>query len=400
MQLGFCQLRRWLQPGIRHVGCGNPLGIRAPEEAGGSKVGSPEVVTTVDAFIAAKLESEGLEFNELADKRTLIRRLAYDLTGLPPTYDEVQAFLDDASPDAYSKLVERLLASPAYGERWTRHWLDVARYSDTKGIFRRGRYSFSHTYQDYVIEAFNSDKPYDEFVLEQIAADQLEDGDDEKALAAMGFLTLGRTFFGRKDFIIDDQIDVVTRGLQGLTVGCARCHDHKSDPIPTADYYSLHGIFNSSQDAPALPVISMPESQSEYESYLDARAEVEARIEKKTVETVEKFLKEERSLAGNYLNAVQEGRTIEDEEDFKVFAGSQDVRPEILKLWIDYLGNEANRDHPVLTDWFQEYESGDRSIGKAVYNDFGCAVEGESEDTKILAFFMNQILRLIQIELK
>ena len=236
------------------------------------KVGSPEVANTVDTFIAAKLESEGLEFNKLADKRTLIRRLTYDLTGLPPTYDEVQAFLDDASPDAYSKLVERLLASPAYGERWTRHWLDVARYSDTKGIFRRGRYAFSHTYRDYVIDAFNGDKPYDEFVLEQIAADQLEDRDDEKSLAAMGFLTLGRTFFGRKDFIIDDQIDVVTRGLQGLTVSSLAATTTSRIRSPTADYYSLHGIFNSSQDAPALPVISMPESQSDYESYLEARA--------------------------------------------------------------------------------------------------------------------------------
>ena len=352
------------------------------------ELSSPEVANTVDGFIAAKLESEGLEFNKLADKRTLIRRLTYDLTGLPPTHEEVQAFLDDASPDAYSKLVERLLASPAYGERWARHWLDVARYSDTKGIFRRGRYAFSHTYRDYVIDAFNSDKPYDEFVLEQIAADKLEDRDDEKALAAMGLLTLGRTFFGRKDFIIDDQIDVVTRGLQGLTVSCARCHDHKSDPIPTADYYSLHGIFNSSQDAPALPVISMPESQSDYEGYLEGRAEVEARIEKKTVETVDKFLNEERSLIGNYLNAVQEGRFIEDEEDFKVFAGSHDVRPEILELWISYLENEANREHPVLKDWFQDYDKGNREIGIAVYNDrFGCAAEGEHDDPQVMAFF-------------
>ena len=352
------------------------------------KVVGLEMATPVDAFIASKLEAEGLSFNELADKRSLIRRLTYDLTGLPPTYEEAQAFLNDESPDAYTNLVERLLASPAYGERWTRHWLDVARYSDTKGIFRRGRYSFSHTYRDYVIDAFNSDKPYDEFILEQIAADQLEEKEGEKALAAMGVLTLGRTFFGRKDFIIDDQIDVVTRGLQGLTVSCARCHDHKFDPIPTADYYSLHGIFNSSQDAPALPVISMPEDQADYESYLEARAEIEERIEKKTVETVDDFLKEERSLAGNYLNAVREGRTIDDEEDFKVFAGSHDVRPEILKLWIEYLDKESNRAHPVLKAWFQKYEEGDRAVRIAVYNDrFGCAAEGESDDPEILAFF-------------
>ena len=349
-----------------------------------------EAATSVDAFIAVKLEAKGLTFNNQADKRTLIRRLTYDLTGLPPTYEEVQAFLNDDSPNAYADLVERLLASTAYGERWTRHWLDVARYSDTKGIFRRGRYAFSHTYRDYVIDAFNNDKPYDEFILEQIAADQLEEREGEKALAAMGFLTLGRTFFGRKDFIIDDQIDVVTRGLQGLTVSCARCHDHKSDPVPTADYYSLHGIFNSSQDAPALPVISLPDDQSQYESYFDARAKVEARIEEKTVETVDNFLMEERSLAGNYLNAVREGRTIEDEEAFKVFAGSHDVRPEILKLWIEYLDNEANREHPVLQIWFQKYEDGDRDIGKAVYNDrFGCAAEGESDDPEILAFFQS-----------
>ncbi len=216
----------------------------------GAEVGLP-----VDAFVIDKLKEKGLELNPAADRRTLIRRLTYDLTGLPPTFEDVQSFVNDTSPDAYERLVESLLESPAYGERWARHWLDVARYADTKGIFRRGRYSFSYTYRDYVIRALNEDKPYNRFIMEQLAADQLELDGNQDDLAAMGFLTLGRTFFGRKDYIIDDQIDVVTRGLQALTVSCARCHDHKSDPIPTADYYSLHGVFNSSRDAKELPVI-------------------------------------------------------------------------------------------------------------------------------------------------
>ncbi len=351
-------------------------------------VASERIATPVDAFVVAQLEKRGMSLNPSADKRTLIRRLTYDLTGLPPTYEAVQRFWNDEEPDAYERLVERLLGSPAYGERWARHWLDVARYSDTKGIFRRGRYSFSHTYRDYVIDAFNEDKPYNEFVIEQIAADQLELAEDAEALAATGFLTLGRTFFGRKDYIIDDQIDVVTRGLQGLTVSCARCHDHKFDPIPTADYYSLHGIFNSSKDADALPIIRAPENRKDHNDYLQAKAAIEAKIEEATVKVVDNFLLEERSLAGNYLNAVDEGRSIEDEEDFKVFAGSQGVRPEILRLWIAYLEDESNREHPVLKSWFQEYLRGNRDIGVAVYNDrFGCATSGESDDPQILGFF-------------
>jgi len=351
-------------------------------------VASEKVATPVDAFVLEELEKRGLSLNPTADKRTLIRRLFYDLTGLPPTYDEVQSFVNSEEPDAYERWVERLLDSPAYGERWARHWLDVARYSDTKGIFRRGRYSFSHTYRDYVIDAFNSDKPYDQFILEQIAADQLDLDEDTTTLAATGFLTLGRTFFGRKDYIIDDQIDVVTRGLQGLTVSCARCHDHKFDPIPTADYYSLHGIFNSSKDADALPIIRVPGNQGDLEDYLEAKAAIEAKIEEATIKVVDNFILEERSLAGNYLNAVDEGRSIEDEEDFKVFAGSHGVRPEILHLWIEYLEDDSNRDHPVLETWFQKYEQGNRDIGVAVYNDrFGCAASGESDDPQILRFF-------------
>ena len=195
----------------------------------------------------AGLEAKGLAPSPPADRRTLIRRVTYDLTGLPPTPEEVEAFVADTDPDAYAKLVDRLLASPHYGEQWGRHWLDVARYSDTKGyVYAREERFFVHAwaYRDWVVQAFNDDLPYDRFLLAQIAADQAAP-DDRSALAAMGFLTLGRRFLGVTHDIIDDRIDVVTRGTMGLTVACARCHDHKYDPIPTADYYSLYGVFQN-----------------------------------------------------------------------------------------------------------------------------------------------------------
>jgi hypothetical protein len=217
------------------------------------------VQSPVDNFVLARLEGVGLHPNPIADKRTLIRRVTFDLIGLPPSEPEIQRFVADDSPDAYDKVVERLLASPQYGERWARYWLDVARYSDTKGDPpKRNDPRFPHawTYRDYVINAFNTDKPYNQFILEQLAADRLvvEDEDRAKAkhqeppidrsvLAALGFLTLGNQFDGRRDDVIADQIDVTTKAFLGLTVACARCHDHKFDPIPTKDYYSLYGVF-------------------------------------------------------------------------------------------------------------------------------------------------------------
>jgi hypothetical protein len=222
--------------------------------------------SAVDNFVLARLESVGLHPNPLADKRTLIRRVTFDLTGLPPSESEMQRFLADESPEAYAKVVDRLLASPAYGERWARHWLDVARYSDTKGDAPRRndpRYPHAWTYRDYVIDAFNTDKPFDRFILEQLAADRLvveqenqararkeEPPEDRTVLAALGFLTLGNQFDGRRDDVIADQIEVTTKAFLGLTVACARCHDHKFDPIPTKDYYSLYGVFANSVEPP------------------------------------------------------------------------------------------------------------------------------------------------------
>ena len=195
------------------------------------------VQNPVDQFVLKRLEEAGHQFAKPADRLSLIRRAYDDLIGLPPSYEEVQAFEKDTSPNAFEKVVEELLARKEYGQRWGRHWLDVARYADTKGPIDGGeqRYAFAHTYRDYVIDAFNDDKPFDRFVLEQIAADKLQLDPHDPALAAMGFLTLGNKHYERIHEIMDDRIDVVGRGLMGLTMGCARCHTHKFDPIPTAD---------------------------------------------------------------------------------------------------------------------------------------------------------------------
>ena len=217
--------------------------------------------TPIDNFVLAKLDANGMTPNSPADRSTLIRRVTFDLIGLPPTEKEIEDFLTDMQPDAYARVVDRLLASPHYGERWARYWLDVARYADTKGEPPKQkevdpRFPFAWTYRDYVIDAFNHDKPYNQFIVEQLAADRLIAADiakekaknteppvDQSALAALGFLTLGPQFEGRMDDIIGDRIDVTTKAFLGLTVACARCHDHKFDPIPTKDYYSLYGVF-------------------------------------------------------------------------------------------------------------------------------------------------------------
>ena len=213
----------------------------------------------IDRFVLAKLEASGLTPSPPADRRTLLRRTYYDLIGLPPTVEEVEAFERDRADDAFAQVVDRLLASPQYGERWGRHWLDVARYADTKdGVLMFGDdrvRPYAYTYRDYVIRAFNSDIPFDRFILDQLAADVVAPKTEPWRLAAMGFLTLGRTFDNNIHDQIDDRIDTVCRGLLGLTVACARCHDHKYDAISAADYYSLYGVFASTEAPMELPFI-------------------------------------------------------------------------------------------------------------------------------------------------
>jgi hypothetical protein len=312
------------------------------------------VQTPVDAFVLAKLEARGWSPAPAADRRTLLRRLAYDLTGLPPSFAEVETFQRDRSPDAVATQVERLLASPHYGERWARHWLDVARYADTKGyVFQEERrYAFSHTYRDYVIRAFNDDKPYDQFLVEQIAADHLVTGEDRSALAALGFLTLGRRFLNNPDDIIDDRIDVVCRGTMALTVGCARCHDHKFDPIPIQDYYGLHGVFASSEEPAEKPLLGPLRETRAYAEYLAARAGIEAEVAEVRRREVAKYLGDERGRVADYLLAAQAAWALPAGTSLASFAGERKVVPVFLDRWLAFLKARQAAGDPVLRPWF------------------------------------------------
>ncbi len=211
------------------------------------------VMSPIDAFVLAKLEAKGLTPTPAADARTLIRRVYFDLIGLPPSPEEVEAFVKAAAGakrgEALANIVDRLLASPRYGERWARHWLDVARYADSNGMDENLVFGNAWRYRDYVIDAFNRDVPYDQFVREQIAGDLLK----EPKLQATGFLCIGPKMLAEDDpvkmemDIIDEQLDTLGRAFLGMTFGCARCHDHKYDPISAADYYALAGIFKSTK---------------------------------------------------------------------------------------------------------------------------------------------------------
>ena len=301
------------------------------------------VKTDIDRFILAKLEHNGLRPAPPADKRTLIRRATLNLLGLPPTPEEVAAFERDNSSTAFSNVVERLLASPRYGERWGRHWLDVARYSDTKGyVYAREERHFVHAfaYRDWVIRAFNEDLPYDRFLLLQIAADQLVPADSPE-LAAMGFVTGGRRFIGVTHDIIDDRIDVVTRGAMALTVQCARCHDHKFDPIPTRDYYSLYGVFHGCDDrlVPLAPVEDA-ELAKRRQKFADMMA-------KRREEAAARL----RSRVAVYLTAQLEMSKYP-EEGFDQILGPDDLIPASVRRWRDFLRTSRSAAHPILAPWF------------------------------------------------
>jgi hypothetical protein len=268
------------------------------------------VQTPIDNFVLAELEKKGWSLAPAADRRTFLRRVTLDLIGLPPTPAEIDAFVADTAPDAFEKVIDRLLASPHYGERWGRHWLDVARYADTKGyVFTdERRYAYSYTYRDYVVKALNDDLPYNQFILEQLAADRLlaeakaaGNNPDARSLAAMGYLTLGRRFLNNSHDIIDDRIDVTTRGFLALTVACARCHDHKYDPIPTKDYYSLYGVFASSAEPKELPLLGEPEQTPEYLAF---KKELETR-EKAVAEFSEKYKDELKANNRKYRDELK-----------------------------------------------------------------------------------------------
>ena len=269
-----------------------------------------QALTPIDRFLLARLEQRGLPLAPQATKRQLIRRVTFDLTGLPPKPEDIRAFLEDRSPDAFSTVVERLLQSPHYGERWGRHWLDVVRYADTAGETADYPIPLAWRYRNYVIDAFNSDKPYDQFLREQIAGDILARAEPRERYlelaTATGFLAISRRFgFGIEQYhylTIQDTIDTTGQAILGLSIGCARCHDHKYDPINEADYYGWYGIFESTH-------YSLPgdEKTKKERQFVPAIPAPEAHVAKEAFDTETKALaaeidlltKERESLGGN-----------------------------------------------------------------------------------------------------
>src|SRR5579872_4689979 len=250
------------------------------------------VKNDVDAFILAKLEEKNLTPAPPADRVTLIRRATLDLTGLLPTPEEVQAFTADTSSDAFAKVVDRLLASPRYGERWARHWLDLARYADSEGFKSDETRPNIWRYRDYVIDSFNKDKPYDRFMKEQIAGDELYPN-DPAALIATGFNrhfpdeSNARNLMQRRQELLDDITDTVSATFIGMTYGCARCHDHKFDPILQRDYYRLQAFFANTRIEDHAALISGPKRREWEEQHAawdaktkDLRTEMEKLAEK------------------------------------------------------------------------------------------------------------------------
>jgi Protein of unknown function (DUF1549)/Protein of unknown function (DUF1553)/Planctomycete cytochrome C len=314
----------------------------------------------IDRFVLARLEKEGLTPVRAADKRTLIRRATLDLIGLPPTIDEIEAFEKDDSPAAFAKVVDRLLASPRYGETWGRMWLDVARYGedDYRSLDPKRRgfnpYPNAYLYRDWVIKAFNDDLPYDQFVRAQLAGDLIADATARaRTLPALGFLGLGPWFYDNGAVEITraderhDRVDVVSRGFLGLTVGCARCHDHKYDPIPTTDYYSLSGVFLNTtyHEYPLVP-----------KSVVDEYTQQDKQIEKKE-KLLEEFTKTESTQLAETL-ALQASKymvaawkvTGEPKEEIPKIVDAEKLDYELFDRWLKFLAKPP-RFYPYLAKW-------------------------------------------------
>jgi hypothetical protein len=309
--------------------------------------------TDIDRFIVHRLKTAGMQLSPPVDKRRWLRRASYDLHGLPPTDEEMDSFLSDDSSDAFSKVIDRLLDSPRYGQRWGRYWLDIARYADTHGGAAIGftRFPFSYTYRDYVIDAFNRDVPYDRMIHEQLAADQLGLAETDPSLAGLGFLTVGMQYRSRHD-LIDDQIDVVSRGLMGLTVACARCHDHKYDPIPTAEYYALYATLASSRAPRELPTVGEPSDSDSYRTYQSELARRQRTTDDMGRDQIAVMQSRLRAQVGLYLRELVKGTPEQDVSAAFLSYRTDDVRPLVLNRWREYLRTMAD-DDPVFGPWVQ-----------------------------------------------
>jgi cytochrome c553 len=307
----------------------------------------------IDRFIAAGLTTAGLAPSPPAAPRDLVRRLFFDLTGLPPAADDVDAFCANPSEEAYRALVERLLASREHAEHWARKWLDLARYADTMGYAfdnQSSLYPFAWTYRDWVVRSLHADLPYDRFVTLQLAADKVAPPVPREDLAALGFLTVGRTFLGNGYDIIDDRIDLVTRGLMGLTAACARCHDHKYEPISAADYYALYGIFASCTIPEELPTIGDPPPGPESEAFAKKLGELQQAVTDYEAAVQVRAVRDGVAHAADYFS-----------ETARPAARAADRRPprmadgyELEQLLIDRLAQltaKAAATDPILGPW-------------------------------------------------
>ncbi len=322
----------------------------------------------IDAFILAKLEGKNLQPAPPADKVTLLRRATFDLTGLPPTEAEIRSFLEDNSPDAFARVVDRLLNSPRYGERWGRHWMDVARYADSTGADEDHRYPYAWRYRDYVIESFNRDTSYDRFVREQVAGDLLpaeKAGEvNVRGIVATGFLALGPKLIAEQDKVkmfydlVDEEIDTLSRGFLGLTVACARCHDHKFDPISTKDYYSLASIFASSKQlanveahvselyfAPLVP----KDVADRYEAHQTKIKDVQKQIGELLAEEGAHYRDALAPRMAEYMLAA--GRVYRDGETAEKAAAEKHLDKAIVEKWAAYLKPVAER-RAHLEPWY------------------------------------------------
>ena len=323
--------------------------LRRPSMSEGEMTPHP-----VDYLLQQKLAERAWNPGPRADERTLVKRAYFTLLGLQPTWEELQAYLNDSNPDRWERLIDDLLSRPQYGERWARHWLDVARYADTQGYaFAQDRnYPHAYTYRDYVIKALNDDLPYDEFVRHQLAADQMELGDDLTPLAALGFITVGRRFIDYND-TLDDRIDVVTRGLLGLTVSCARCHDHKYDAVSTSDYYALHGVMSSSPDADIKPPIG-PRAQVEaLQSHEQRQRDLQRELDEFRNQHMAAIKQHTIDRLPDYFAAVYQppdGMNLKNKD--RVSLAGDDLRPEMVRRWkerLDRLGRARNE----AGNWFR-----------------------------------------------
>lgn len=342
----------------------------------------------IDRFIDANLRKNGLQPAAPAGKATLLRRATFDLTGLPPTEKELSDFLADNSPKAFEKVVDRLLASPRYGERWGRHWMDVMRYADSTGSDEDHRYPHAWRYRDYVIQAFNEDLPYNEFVREQLAGDILaadpSSGVGPRGIVATGFLALGKKALAQKDLplkrydVVDDQIDVTAKAFMGLTVTCARCHDHKFDPIATKDYYAMAGIFASTLsyangetgnpvETPLVPVDDYTAFRKAWTAVLDNDKKIDKILD------FDKEAKKDRDgqqskIAANMQAAwLVYGKGVPGEQVAKVAADAGLDQKE-LERWAAYL---AAKGHPELAKWRAASDQNRAAVAKEYEAEFG-----------------------------